>query len=66
MVLLKDCVQEVKEPMKQEVFTGAAGNFTARMWIRIIKAAALVNKQVTMTLIVNETRNPINQVIKKI
>lgn len=50
----------------QEVFTGAAGNFTARMRIRIIKAAALVNKQVTMTLIVNETRNPINQVIKKI
>uniref|UniRef100_A0A8D0ESH5 Uncharacterized protein n=1 Tax=Strix occidentalis caurina TaxID=311401 RepID=A0A8D0ESH5_STROC len=69
---LRDCIQRMKEEgMKAAIFVGDTDlmmrhPLSVTMRNRVIKTAALAYKNVIMTFLINETGNPLDEVIEKV
>ncbi|XP_074728974.1 uncharacterized protein LOC141945177 [Strix uralensis] len=69
---LRDCIQRMKEEgMKAAIFVGDADlmmqhPLSVTMRNRVIKTAPRAYKNVIMTLLINETGNPLDEVIEKV
>ena len=69
---LRDCIQRMKEEgMKAAIFLGNTDllmqyPLSVTMRNRVIKTAPPAYKNVIMTLLINETGNPLNEVIEKV
>lgn len=69
---IKDCVQRLKEEaMKHAIFIGDPDNMTdisltIQIRNKVFKTAPLCYKHVVLTLLLNETGNPISEVLDKV